>query len=336
MRRGPAAVATGAFGLALLLCVAAPAVWVAAAIQRAGAPAPPAAPAAPSALPTSSAGGTLVARATTSPPAAPGTSGAPQGALPHGTIVIVRDTPHFWVADERGVLHWVAGTRALVGRYARWDAQRVVGADELERLPRGEPWLLSPAAFVGGERSELHVITWQSGVAWPALLRAPNLDSLRPLGITAEEVARRSTDRRTWERLLGLTVEDVAVDLMPLSSPPLWTSGRWSGIGTQVSPADTYEMRMSFAAPRVDPELGVVIGMSSYPSFPCSGYVGLLWAGTIAEEQEVLLTEWLDTGIEHCTIQGRVTLTRRTDTRLFYTWSLPDRPMAVSGILLRD
>ncbi|HET7771257.1 MAG TPA: hypothetical protein VFN74_20980, partial [Chloroflexota bacterium] len=242
----------------------------------------------------------------------------------------------FWVADERGVLHWVAGTRALVGRYARWDAQRVVGADELERLPRGEPWLLSPAAIVGGERSELHVVTWHSGVAWPVLLRAPGLDALRPLGITAEHVARASTDRRTWERLHGLTLEDVAVDLMPLGAPPLWTAGRWRGTGTQVSPADTYEMRLSFAAPRVDPELGVVIGTSSYPSFPCSGYVGLLWAGTIAEEQEVLLTEWLDSGIEHCTIQGRVTLTRRTDTRLFYTWSLPDRPMAVSGILLRD
>jgi hypothetical protein len=329
VRQPLATLATGAFGVLLCLAVVAPALLPLARSTPQMATGPSATPPVP--LPAA----TSVARAATvGTPATP--NALATGPLTHGTIVIVRDTPHFWVADERGVLHWVSGTRALVGRYARWDAQRIVSAAELERFPRGEPWLLAPVGFVGGDGAELHVVTWHSGVTWPTLLRAPGLDALRPFGITAEHIQRHSTDRRTWERLLGLTVEDVATDLTPLTPSPLWTQGQWSGIGTQVSPPDTYEVRLAFSEARVDPELGVVIGTASYPSFPCSGYVGLLSHGIVQEEEEVLLAEWLNSGVESCTIQGRVTLTRRTDRRLFYTWSLPDRGMAVTGLLLRD
>ena len=276
---------------------------------------------------------------------APGSAPPPdttQRPLPHGTLVIVRDTPHFWVADEQGVLHWASGTRALVGRYVRWSEQRTVSAAELERLPRGEPWLLSPIGFVRANGPELYVMVWHSGVTWPALLRAPNIESLRPFGITPEHVARLSTDARTWERLHDLPVEAVAAELMPLSaagagSPRAWwTEGQWSGTGAQVSPADTYPMQVTLGAPRVDPHLGMVVGTSSYPSFPCAGFLGLISAGLVDGEEEALLAERLDTGVENCTIQGRVTLTRRTDRRLFYTWSLPDQAMTVTGLLLRD
>ncbi|MBI3972123.1 MAG: hypothetical protein HY332_12600 [Chloroflexi bacterium] len=60
--------------------------------------------------------------------------------LPHGTVVLLQGTPYYWVADEAGVLHWANDTRALVGRYAKWDRVREVTAAELERLTRGEPW----------------------------------------------------------------------------------------------------------------------------------------------------------------------------------------------------
>lgn len=317
MRRVLASLATLVAGLALLVCVAAPAL---AALVALSPPAP-----------------------TTAPPSAIPQSAAPPSRLPHGAVVLVRDTPHFWVADEQGILHWASGTRALVGRYVRWDQQRTVSASELERLPRGEPWLLAPIAFVRGATGDLHVVVWQSGVTWPTLLRAGSVEALRPFGIGPEHVARLATDERTWERLNGLPVDALATELMPLVRGPgqplsgaWWTEGQWSGIGAQLSPADTYSVQLSLAEPRVDPELGVIIGSARYDSFPCSGSLGLISAVTVSGEEEVLLAERLTTGVESCTIQGRVTLTRRTDRRLFYTWSLPDRPMAVSGILLRD
>ena len=51
---------------------------------------------------------------------------------------------------------------------------------------------------------------------------------------------------------------------------------------------------------------------------------------------ELLLAERLTTGLELRTDQGRVTLSRRTEQRLFYTWTLPDDPLAVTAQLLRD
>ena len=325
MQRALASFATGAAGLALLLCVAAPALpQVAGALMsRAG---------------TTSLTGLAVP--------APFDAGAPalatnQPPLPHGTLVLVRNTPHFWVADEQGVLHWASGTRALVGRYVRWSDQRAVSAAELEQLPRGEPWLLSPISFVRTDGSELYAMVWQSGVTWPALLSAPGIEALGPFGITPEHIARFSTDVRSWERLYGLPVEEVAAELTPLSASAAalrawWSERQWSGTGAQVSPPDTYPIQMTLSQPRVDPNLGVLVGSVRYDSFPCAGFLGLISAGVINGEEEALLSERLDTGVESCTIQGRVTLTRRTDRRLFYTWSLPDRSMAVSGLLLRD
>ena len=321
MRRALAAAKLGAAGVVLFACLLAPAllpVRLIAARQPGPSPSP------------------IATAARQEPP-------APRAAtpLPHGTLVLVRDTPHFWVADEQGVLHWANGTRALVGRYVRWSDQRTVSTAELEQLPRGEPWLLLPLSFVRTGGPELYVMVWQGGVTWPALLRVSSVEALRPFGVTPEHVERLGTDVRTWERLHELSVEAVATDLVPPSAAAgapraWWTEGQWSGTGAQVSPPDTYPVQMTLGPPRVDPELGPVIGSVRYDSFPCTGFLGLISAGMVEGEEEALLAERLVTGVEHCTIQGRVTLTRRTDRRLFYTWSVPDRPMAVTGFLLRD
>ena len=52
--------------------------------------------------------------------------------------------------------------------------------------------------------------------------------------------------------------------------------------------------------------------------------------------EAVELAERLTSGLENCTDQGRVTLTRRAEWRLFYVWALPDDPLTVTGLLLRS
>ncbi len=103
-------------------------------------------------------------------------------------------------------------------------------------------------------------------------------------------------------------------------------------MGAQRSPALSYPVSVTLTRPALDPALGVVVGTISYPSFPCGGQLGLIAAGG----DELLLAERLTTGLEQCTDQGRVTLSRRTEQRLFYTWTLPDDPLAVTAQLLRD
>jgi hypothetical protein len=255
--------------------------------------------------------------------------------LPHGAVVLLRGTPYYWVADEAGVLHWAGDTRVLVGRYVRWRDVREVSTAELERLPRGEPWLATPVAFVraGGR---LYLVRWEAGLRWPALLLVPSVEALAVFGITPGAVEARSVDRQTWERLLGLPVDALAAELTPVrrgaeGQEASWGDGAWSGVGTQRSPAMAYPVSLTLTRPTLDPALGVVVGTVEYPSFPCGGRLGLIAAG----EGEVHLAERLTSGLEQCTDQGRVVLARRTDQRLFYTWALPDDPLAVTGQLLR-
>ena len=47
-------------------------------------------------------------------PAAPAALAAP--AYAPGTVVSLQGTPHMWVADAQGQLHWGGDTRALAGK----------------------------------------------------------------------------------------------------------------------------------------------------------------------------------------------------------------------------
>jgi hypothetical protein len=262
-----------------------------------------------------------------------------QARLPHGTVLLLQGTPYYWVADEAGVLHWASDTRALVGRYAKWEHVREVTTAELARLPRGEPWLTAPFAFVRDRDNQLYLVRWESGVKWPALSSVPSLEALQFFGITSGVVEQHVTDQRTWEWVAGVPLEEVKAEFTPI--PPaterapaqasVWHSGVWSGTGTQRSPESTYPVTIVLSKSVLDPHLGVVIGTVEYPSFPCGGKLGLI---SITAD-EVALAERLTSGLDNCTSQGRVTLTKRSEWRLFYVWSQPDEYMTVTGQLLR-
>ena len=64
-----------------------------------------------------------------------------QGVFAHGAVVALQGTPHLWIADEQGVLHWAGDTRALAGKHIRWDSRIEVSLAQLQALNRGDPWL---------------------------------------------------------------------------------------------------------------------------------------------------------------------------------------------------
>jgi hypothetical protein len=41
-------------------------------------------------------------------------------ATSQGAVLRLAGTPHLWVADEQGVLHWAGDTRALSGKVIDW------------------------------------------------------------------------------------------------------------------------------------------------------------------------------------------------------------------------
>lgn len=272
----------------------------------------------------------VISRTRATPAAAP---------LSHGEIALLRGTPHYFVADERGVLHWASDTRALAGRYVRWERVRLVTLDQLRALPRGEPWLTAPGTFVRGEDGAVYLIRWETGMRWPVPLRLPPIENLELLGITRQLVESLATDQRTWERLMDLSLEATAVSFSPLTPGPAatgpgagWNAATYRGTGTQAFPTETYEVVFTLSPPRLDPSLGVIAGTVNYPSFPCGGPVGLL----SIDAERLELTERFTSGLERCTDQGRVTLERRSDRRVFYVWVLPAGRMSVSGFLFMD
>jgi hypothetical protein len=58
-----------------------------------------------------------------------------------GTPVQLVGTPHLFIVDDLGILHWGGDTRALAGRTIEWGNLCAVGLAELMRTPRGDPWL---------------------------------------------------------------------------------------------------------------------------------------------------------------------------------------------------
>jgi probable HAF family extracellular repeat protein len=137
-------------------------------------------------------------------PAVPGwAQGAPPppptaGARPApGAVVALAGTPHIWVADEQGVLHWAGDTRALEGRAVDWGRRSEVTAAELRALPRGDPWLSTGLLEDGGLA---YLPKWEAGQPAPVLLLLAPTGDLELFGLTPDRTARQTLARTAWER----------------------------------------------------------------------------------------------------------------------------------------
>ena len=84
-----------------------------------------------------------------------------QGTFAHGTVVALRGTPHLWVADRQGVLHWAGDTRALADKYVRWgrESRVEVTLEQLRRLTRGDPWL---SAGLLKDGDPIYLVKWET------------------------------------------------------------------------------------------------------------------------------------------------------------------------------
>src|SRR5438067_2307964 len=66
---------------------------------------------------------------------------AAESTFTFGAVVGLQGTPHLWIADEAGLLHWGGDTRALTHRFVDWSARAYVSLNTLQTLTRGDPYL---------------------------------------------------------------------------------------------------------------------------------------------------------------------------------------------------
>ena len=119
----------------------------------------------------------------------------------HGAVVMLRGTPHLWIADEQGVLHWGGDTRGLSGHYVAWGNRTEVSVSELQALTRGDPWL---SAGLLKDGDPIYLVKWESHEAVPRLLHIQSIADVELFGINSSNYGRYVQSKSTWESRYGI------------------------------------------------------------------------------------------------------------------------------------
>ena len=129
-----------------------------------------------------------------------------QGAFAHGTVVALLGTPHLWIADAQGTLHWAGDTRALAGRYINWSNRLELPLDQIQRAPRGDPWLTAGLLKDG---DPIYLVKWETHEPLPRLLHIQSIRDVELFGINERNYGRMVIGRAQWEAHYGIRVSDL-------------------------------------------------------------------------------------------------------------------------------
>ncbi|HEU5318681.1 MAG TPA: hypothetical protein VFX49_21385 [Chloroflexota bacterium] len=126
-----------------------------------------------------------------------------QSAFPPGAVVQLQGTPHLWIADEAGVLHWGGDTRALQGRFVDWNNRIVVSLDALKALRRGDPYL---SAGLLKDGDPIYLVKWETSESVPRLLHIQCIADVELFGIGESNYGLFVIDRADWEARFRIPV----------------------------------------------------------------------------------------------------------------------------------
>ncbi len=146
---------------------------------------------------------------------------ASQQTLPAGTVVSLQGTPHLWVADEQGVLHWGGDTRGLAGKTINWSDRRVVSLDQLRSFRRGDPWLSAGLLKIG---DPIYQVKWESNEARPTLLHIQSLADVDIFGINGTNYGLFVMERAAWEQRFGMSIDSLTRGVLASAVPPAVTA----------------------------------------------------------------------------------------------------------------
>lgn len=131
----------------------------------------------------------------------------------HGQVRNLGTTPHLWIADFEGVLHWAGDTRALSGKYVNWsDRQEVYLVDLTDYSYVGDPWL---SAGLLKDGHPIYLVKWETDWELPKLLHIQSIKDVELFGINADNYGRYVLDKSEWESRYGINAD--ALERKPLA-----------------------------------------------------------------------------------------------------------------------
>ena len=139
-----------------------------------------------------------------------------QASFAHGAVVALQGTPHLWIADEHGVLHWGGDTRALAGKHVNWGDRTEVSLEQLRTLPVGDPWL---SAGLLKDGDPIYLVKWESDWAQPQLLHIQSIKDVELFGINGSNYGNFVLDKATWEAQLGLSAAGLQRGVLAAAVP---------------------------------------------------------------------------------------------------------------------
>ncbi len=140
-----------------------------------------------------------------------------QGVFAHGAVVALQGTPHLWIADPQGVLHWAGDTRALAGRHVRWDSRIEVTLAQLQGLNRGDPWL---SAGLLKDGDPIYLVKWETEWSEPRLFHIQSIGDVELFGINGSNYGRFVLDLATWEQRFGISTAGLQRSTLPAATAP--------------------------------------------------------------------------------------------------------------------
>ena len=152
----------------------------------------------------------------------------------HGAVVALQGTPHLWIADEQGVLHWGGDTRALADRHVNWSARTEVSLDGLRALETGDPWL---SAGLLKDGDPIYLVKWETEWPQPRLLHIQSISDVELFGIDETNYGNFVLDVAAWEARYGMSVAGLERAELPAAVTSAATSATSAtapaGIGYQ-------------------------------------------------------------------------------------------------------
>lgn len=129
-----------------------------------------------------------------------------------GAVVALRGTPHLWIADAQGVLHWGGDTRALTGKHVNWSDRTEVTVEQLRGLTVGDPWL---SAGLLKDGDPIYLVKWESDWERPRLLHIQSIADVELFGIDGSNYGRFVLDKATWEARYGMSAASLQRSALP-------------------------------------------------------------------------------------------------------------------------
>ena len=155
-----------------------------------------------------------------------------QGVFVHGAVVQLQGTPHLWIADEQGVLHWGGDTRALAGRHVNWGARTEVSLEGLRALSVGDPWL---SAGLLKDGDPIYLVKWETEWPLPRLLHIQSIADVELFGINGNNYGNFVQDVASWEARYGISVAGLQRAELPPAVP---SAGMTPSAPASTAPAD--------------------------------------------------------------------------------------------------